>query len=141
MEDDRGLAILARNSICKGLKWLKYMKVFGGSYRSQNGENMAWFKILVASIKFRMPYLKNKESHPDELLVANVYFHDMCVPGIVRTSSNGFFQKICDTINRWGVRLLAGDFNMVLWMVIPVLRSKGFQANMVAWCRPRDGVI
>ena len=30
--------------------------------------------------------------------------------------------------------MLAGDFNMALWMVIPVLRSHGFIANMVAWC-------
>ena len=30
--------------------------------------------------------------------------------------------------------MLAGDFGMALWMVIPVLRSKVFHANMVAWC-------
>ena len=78
MDGDRGLPVLARNSICKGLKWLAYMKVFGGLYKLNGKDKPACSKILVASIKVCTPYFKGKGCSSDELVAANVHFHYMC---------------------------------------------------------------
>ena len=37
-----------------------------------------------------------------------------------------------------GVSVCSQAINMALWMVIPVLRGKGFHANMVAWCPRKE---
>ena len=82
-----------------------------------------------------MLYLKSKGCCSGELVVANVHFHYMFANRSTKDGAHhfkGVFEILGETIMKYGVRLLAGDFNMALWMVIPTLRSMGVQANMVA---------
>ena len=44
-----------------------------------------------------------------------------------------FFDELAGYIVEFGARILAGDFNLALWQVVPELRARGVQANLAAW--------
>ena len=49
------------------------------------------------------------------------------------TSLKRFFDELVTYIIEFRVRVVAGDFNMALWTVVPELRARGLQANLAAW--------
>ena len=44
-----------------------------------------------------------------------------------------YFDEITEYIIWFGVRIMAGDFNMSLWMAVVELRARGLQANFASW--------
>ena len=40
---------------------------------------------------------------------------------------------MCSYIVKYKVRFLVGDFNLALWVVIPEMRARGMQINLLAW--------
>ena len=44
-----------------------------------------------------------------------------------------FWDTLAKYVLKYGVRFLAGDFNMSLFCVVPEMRARGFQINLAAW--------
>ena len=72
-----------------------------------------------------------------ELTLASVHLHYMTAKKEVAQGSAAlarFRDDLARILVTWRVRVLAGDFNMALWQVVPQLRAGGLCANMAAWC-------
>ena len=66
---------------------------------------------------------------------ANVHFHHLTAKkeqGFAKAHAQ-FWQCLAENITRYQVRLLAGDFNMALWCVVPELRRRGIRVDIAAW--------
>ena len=71
-----------------------------------------------------------------ELTLASVHLHYMTAKKEVAQGSAAlarFRDDLARILVTWRVRVLAGDFNMALWQVVPELRARGLCANMAAW--------
>ena len=72
------------------------------------------------------------------LAIMNVHLH--CSVARVGNGPNNssqqyvdFWNRVAELIVRFGVRLLAGDFNMSLFAVVAELRRRGVCVNVAAW--------
>ena len=72
----------------------------------------------------------------DWLAIMNVHMHYMTAKKEINNppkSVKHIWDEIASNIVVYGVRVLAGDFNMALFNVIPELRARGFLINLAAW--------
>ena len=72
----------------------------------------------------------------DELTFMSVHLHHMTAKKAVENPAaalKGFWDELVEAIVEFRVRIMAGDFNMALWQVVPELRARGVQANLAAW--------
>ena len=75
-------------------------------------------------------------SKPDILPVANVHMH--CRTAKKQTKAGAdtykrFWDLLANYVLQYGVRIMAGDFNMSFLCVVAEMRARGFQINLAAW--------
>ena len=92
---------------------------------------------MVADLKMRNFRIRGSgDSMSDILPVASVHMHSRTAK---KDTNKGkkvyktFWDLLARYILQYGVRIMAGDFNMSLFCVIPELRARGFQINLAAW--------
>ena len=76
------------------------------------------------------------DSISDILPVASVHMHACTAKKGTKAPKQVykmFWDLLASYLLEYGVRLLAGDFNMSLLCVIAELRARGFQINLAAW--------
>ena len=85
----------------------------------------------MTKIAFREPQCGHTS-----LNVCNVHFHHLTAKrhtGFAE-AKRLFWPCLAATIHRYDVRILAGDFNMSMWEVVPQLRSLGIRIDIAACC-------
>ena len=75
------------------------------------------------------------------VIVCNCHFHHMTAKKAKGFSKSHvqFLDELASTIVEKGVRILAGDFNMSLWIVAREMRQRGLQITIAAafaWAQP-----
>ena len=50
-----------------------------------------------------------------------------------KATQKRFWDTLAKYVLKYGVRFLAGDFNMSLFRVVPEMRARGFQITLAAW--------
>ena len=138
LEKDASLMICARPSLVPGMRMLlfelRHDGLFKPSKKNKTGhKTMAKTRILVVSCKMRFFRF---HGGGDELVLMNVHVHRMTAKKEISEGSRAF-KALWDDLVRYivcyGVRVLAGDFNMSLMQVLPELRARGLQAHLAAW--------
>ena len=119
---------------------------------------MAFTRILVVCVRMRYMRLRvsgaeasatddgsahapplndlHDDGQDPDLVFMNVHMNNMTAKKAIKNAAHrvrDLWDVIAAAILRHKVRLLVGDFNMALWCVIPELRARGFQANLLAW--------
>ena len=70
----------------------------------------------------------------DDDVVLNVHLNNVIAKkGCGVQTLHNFWDRMCRYIIDYEVRFLVGDFNMALWRVIPEMRARGMQINLLAW--------
>ena len=92
---------------------------------------------MVAELKMRNFRIRGSgDSVSDILPVDNVHMHSRTAKKETKNAkevTKGFWDLLASYLLKYGVRLLAGDFNMSFLSVIAELRARGFQINLAAW--------
>ena len=82
----------------------------------------------------------------DTLTLMNIHLHYMTAKKGVQDGARAlklFFDEVVEYIIEFRVRIVSGDFNMAMWMVVPEFRARGLQADVAAWypwrlCKEED---
>ena len=72
----------------------------------------------------------------NEVVIGDVHLHCMTAKKEVGDGFRAlkiFWHKLAAFIIELRVRIVAGDFNMALWQVVPELRARGVLVNLAAW--------
>jgi hypothetical protein len=131
------LMVAARKGIVLGLRKLLFHRTRDGYYREKKKNKVAVSRILIVALKmanFRIRGSGDKVS--DVLNVANVHMHSRTAKKDTKSPhevTKRFWDLLASYLLRFEVRIMAGDFNMSLFCVIPELRARGFQINLAAW--------
>ena len=99
------------------------------------------FLVVTCKMRFFKPESTSSDIHgsgeaEDELTFMSVHLHHMTAKKEVSNPAaalSGFWDELVEAIVEFRVRIMAGDFNMALWQVVPELRARGVQANLAAW--------
>ena len=94
---------------------------------------MAFSRVLIVSSKMRFFKFADQTN---ELVTVNVHLRYMTAKKGVSDGANSlkkFWDELVAYIIRFRARVLAGDFNMALWEVIPELRARGVHVHLAAW--------
>ena len=138
------LLICGRRSLVKGMRMLLFRLRVDGMYRkksngkgAKHGNKMAMSRIMVVACKMRWFRIHGGGGeNADTLVLCNCHLHFMTAKKEVNNGSEalaGFFDELVNYIIEFGARVLAGDFNMALWTVVPELQARGLQANLASW--------
>ena len=147
-EEGDSLMICGRESLVSGMRLLVFHRTRDGSYTVTNKRTkvkttkIAVSRIMVASAKMRFWRPRGSgeaDSDPqdfDEVRLANVHLH--CLTAKKELDGGGrayktFWDVLARYLAEFRPRILCGDFNMALFLVVPELRARGFQINMAAW--------
>jgi hypothetical protein len=124
--------IAARTNTASGLKLLFWDRTNEGEYRSGPGSRtVAYTRTLIARVdlKNNVGFMGTKQT----IMCMHLHYH-------VANNVKGFRRQLVATwprmaslINKYGVDVLMGDFNMSLFKVAPELRSCGVQVDLMAW--------
>ena len=131
------LLIAGRPGIVLGIRLKLFHKTEDGPYKKSKKGKVAVSRIMVADLKMKNFRIRGSgEILSDILTVANVHMH-------CRTAKKGtkdpqattkrFWDLLASYLLRYGVRLMAGDFNMSFLCVVAEMRARGFQINLAAW--------
>ena len=146
-EKDTSVLIAARTSLVQAVCLRLFRFREDGTYKAKTGKKkksdgprkMARSRILIVSCRMRFFKFPLIEDTPEEeLVVVSVHLHYQTAKKEV---SNGavslakFWDELAAYIVEFRGRIVAGDFNMGLWMVIPELRSASEFGSLV----PLDG--
>ena len=140
--------ICGRESLVSGMRLLVFHRTKDGSYTHTNKRTKekvtktAVSRIMVASAKMRFWRTRGSgEADSDdqdfgELRVANVHLHPKTAKKGLQAGGDSY-RRFWDLLARYLAelrpRILCGDFNMALFLVVPELRARGFQINLAAW--------
>ena len=129
-ESGNSLLVASRHNLTKSLTKVLWIKRQDGEYILKGKKKTANSRILVATVEFNQPVSGHRS-----LTVCNVHFHYMTAKkhSGFATSNTSFWTELADIIRGYGVQILAGDFNMSMFCVLPKLRELGLIANTAAW--------
>ena len=124
------LLVAARRNLTRSITMMYWTKRKDGEYTQAKKKKTANTRILVASVEFVQPVSGHRS-----LTVCNVHFHHMTAKKHTGfgTSNSSFWTELAAIIRGYGVQILAGDFNMSMYCVVPKLRELGLIANTAAW--------
>ena len=159
-EKKNSVMICARRTLAAGMRLLLWCKHSDGEYIcSKSKQNkMAFTRILVVCVRMRYMRLRvsgaeasatdegsahapplndlHDDGQDPDLVFMNVHMNNMTAKKAIKKAAlrvRDLWDVIAAAILRHKVRFLVGDFNMALWTVVPELRARGFQANLIAW--------
>ena len=129
-ENGNSLLVAARRNLTRSITRIYWTKRCDGQYTLQKKKKTANSRILVANVEFHKPVSGHRS-----LTVCNVHFHYMTAKkqSGFGTSHTRFWTELAAIIRGYGVQILAGDFNMSMYCVVPKLRELGLIANTAAW--------
>jgi hypothetical protein len=104
-------------------------------------DKTAMSRIMVAACKMRWGLAMDRihgggGENEDTLVLCNCHLHHLTAKKDVSNGSAalaGFFNELVEYIIKFRARVVAGDFNMALWTVVPELQARGLQANLASW--------
>ena len=145
-EEGDSTMICGRASLVSGMRLLAFHRSKDGQY-TVTPKNKAKTKvtktavsrIMIASAKMRFwtPRGSGEDDSDDhELRFANVHLHFKTArKGLLAggQSYKRFWDLLARYLAEFRPRILCGDFNMALFLVVPELRARGFQINLAAW--------
>ena len=140
-EDGNSLLVAGRSTVVDSVEKIKWVKRLDGHYTKKKVTKNAFTRIFVVNVAFRNPVC----GHAD-LAICNVHFHHLTAKkesGFAR-SHDSFWVELADICKGANVRILAGDFNMAIFQVVPMLRQKGVMIDMAAcfpWQRNDTGAL
>ena len=77
------------------------------------------------------------EDENEQLVVVNVHLNcntaKQAITHKPAVALKKFWDELVEYIVEFRARMLVGDFNMALWLVIPELRARGLQVNLATW--------
>jgi hypothetical protein len=87
-------------------------------------------RILVVEVTLKQPWAGRTK-----IKIANVHLHYMTAKaqGPFKLHSQKWWAGFRSIIERWDIDIVAGDFNMSLWMVVPMLRPTRVVALVSAY--------
>ena len=93
-------------------------------------------RVLVAAVTLKTPWCGMSM-----VSVCNCHFHHLTAKKAKGFASSHalFWDELASTIVEHSVRILAGDFNMSLWVVAREMRQRGLQITIAAafaWAEP-----
>ena len=128
------LLLGVRSAVADSIQTLDYTKREEGMYKSKSSAKnrmRAYTRTLTGQInmKTNIGYIGK------ELRVAVCHLHFQ-----VGNNNKGFkkqhdkfWEWLANHLSHFAVHVLIGDFNMSLFKVVPELRSRGIEANLVSW--------
>ena len=139
-ENGNSLVVACRTTMLAKISLLLWRKRADGRYIDRGSSTRALrtanSRVLVAAVT-----LKNPWCGMSRVVVCNCHFHHLTAKrhkGFV-TSHTQFWDELASTIVEHRVRILAGDFNMSLWVVAREMRQRGLQITIAAafaWAEP-----
>lgn len=150
---DTTLLVAGRESHCNSVTQLRFKKRWDGRYRGKKqaegsgSSGSASGSTVVAQLekRYRMAYsrfqmvhvkFKRPQSGLSGMTVLNTHMHFMTAKnssgGGFKKAHNTFWTLLASWIKEHDVRVLAGDFNMALWLVVPRLAEHGIHMQYVA---------
>lgn len=143
-EKGKSLLIAARKSIVQAMRLCLFRLRADGTFKAKkkkgggsSNRKVATTRILIVSCHmrfFKFPLCEDIDQ--EELVVVNVHLHYMTAKKEVSNGAEAlskFWDELAAYLVEFRGRILAGDFNMALWLVIPELRLRGLQVNLAAW--------
>ena len=131
------LLIAGRPGIVLGIRLKLFHKTEDGPYKESKKEKVAVSRIMVADFKMKNFRIRGSgEILSDILTVANVHMHCRTAKKETKdpqATTKRFWDLLASYLLRYGVRLMAGDFNMSFLCVVAEMRARGFQINLAAW--------
>ena len=123
--------VAARSTYAKDIKVLEWHKTHDGSYKGKLSKTQranlnhakrmvdAMSRVLVVEVTLRQPW-----SGRTKITIANVHLHYMTAKGEgpFKDGSLKWWAGLRSILERFDVDIVAGDFNMALWKVVPTLR-------------------
>ena len=142
-EQKVSLMTVGREGLVKGARLLFFRLRHDGVFtKKTKGKNCtrkeykAVSRIMVVEFQMRFWCLHGSGGEEEGLVTINIHLHNMTAKKEIRDGSRSlkaFFDEVATYIIQFRARLLGGDFNMALWMVVPELRARGIQVNLAAW--------
>ena len=134
------LLIAGRPGIVLGIRLRVFHRTIDGPYRENRKDKVAFSRIMVADFKMKNFRIRGSGgsggSLSDILPVANVHMHSRTAKKETKApkeTTKRFWDLLAQYVLRYGVRIMAGDFNMSLFCVVAEMRARGFQINLAAW--------
>ena len=123
--------VAARSTYAKDIKVLEWHKTHDGSYKGKLSKKQranlnhakrmvdAISRILVVEVTLKQPWAGRTK-----ITIANVHLHYMTAKGEgpFKDGSLKWWAGFRSILERFDVDIVAGDFNMALWKVVPTLR-------------------
>ena len=92
---------------------------------------------MVAELKMKNFRIRGSGGSVSDIFpVANVHMHSRTAKKETKNAAvvtKGFWDLLATYLLQYGVRLMAGDFNMSFLCVIAEMRARGFQINLAVW--------
>ena len=134
---ENSLLITGKPGIVLGCRLRVFHKHPDGSYREKGKDMWALSRIMVADFKMKNFRIRGSgDSLSDILPVANVHMNAMTAKKGTQNpkeTTKRFWDLLARYLLQYGVRLMAGDFNMSFLCVVAEMRARGFQINLAAW--------
>ena len=140
--------IACRVSHCESMQMLSYRARQDGTFMSgkkTKRKRTAMTTWMVAACRMRhfsLPAVAGGSgagADPESqrsLAMMSIHLHHATAKKEVSkggTSLARLWDEVVQTIVKFGARVLAGDFNMALWLVAVELRGRGLDVNLAAW--------
>ena len=114
---------------------MRYFRLHGGGVKEEKEEEVKEDQSGGGAEKEKKA--GEDTVHDEKLLVLmNCHLNNQTARKAISQGSNSlrrYFDEISRYIIKYGVRIMAADFNMALWMVVGELRARGVQANLASW--------
>ena len=125
--------VAARSTFATDVKILEWHKTTDGTYKAKTkGKTKlnAISRVLVVEVTLKQPW-----SGRTTVTIANVHLHHMTakVESGFKEGSQKWWAGFRALIGRWDIDIVAGDFNMALWNVVPSLRKERVVTLMSAY--------
>ena len=128
------LLLGVRSAVADSIQTLDYTKKEEGMYRgksSAKNKMRAYTRTLTGQInmKTNIGYIGKAL----RVAVCHLHFQVGNNNRGFKKQHNEFWGWLANHLNHYAVHVLIGDFNMSLFKVVPELRSRGIEANLVSW--------
>jgi hypothetical protein len=119
-----------RTEIGNSLELLFWKRLYHGQYRTSNrGHGRAYSRLLIAKVDTDQTIGFLGSSH--NLLCMHLHFHLANHKWPKKLEE--FWPWFYGLTVKYGVKVLMGDFNMSMWLIIPELRRRGLIIDLAAW--------
>ena len=131
MGDEKSSLLIGVRTTVGELELLYWKRIDHGNWNKKGKPQSSISRHLVVKISTWHPVNGIGKNH----VVMCVHVHN-------HLANNGFnrpgkltkyWEELSETIIKYDVRVLMGDFNMSLWQVVPQLRKRGLEIDMAGW--------